>query len=63
LDPVGRREVLETITRLNEEEGITVVLITHFMDEAVKAHRVVVMDEGRIVKKGRRLQCFRKLPC
>jgi energy-coupling factor transport system ATP-binding protein len=52
LDPVGRREVMETISRLNEEEGITVVLITHFMDEAVKAHRVVVMDDGRIVREG-----------
>ena len=61
LDPVGRREVMETITRLNEEEGITVVLITHFMDEAVKAHRVVVMDEGRIVQEGPPAAVFQEI--
>lgn len=49
LDPSGRAEVLETIKKLNKEEGITVVLITHYMDEAVQADRVVVMDSGRIV--------------
>lgn len=49
LDPKGRREVLETIHRLNREEGITIVLITHFMDEAVGAGRVLVMDDGRVV--------------
>jgi energy-coupling factor transport system ATP-binding protein len=49
LDPVGRSEVLETVRKLNREEGMTVILITHFMDEAVNADRVVVMDEGRIV--------------
>ncbi|NLJ25584.1 MAG: energy-coupling factor transporter ATPase [Firmicutes bacterium] len=52
LDPVGRREVLDTIKELNEKEGITVVLITHFMDEAALASRVMVMDDGRIVKEG-----------
>lgn len=49
LDPSGRAEVLETIKKLNKEDGITVVLITHYMDEAVQADRVVVMDSGRIV--------------
>lgn len=49
LDPSGRAEVLETIKKLNKEEGITVVLITHYMDEAVQADRVVVMDGGKIV--------------
>lgn len=49
LDPSGRAEVLETIKKLNKEEGITVVLITHYMDEAVQTDRVVVMDSGRIV--------------
>lgn len=49
LDPSGRAEVLETIKKLNKEEGITVVLITHYMDEAVQADRVVVMDGGQIV--------------
>ncbi len=52
LDPVGRREVLDTIRRLNTEAGITVVLITHHMDEAAMADRVVVMDQGRVVMDG-----------
>jgi energy-coupling factor transport system ATP-binding protein len=49
LDPSGRREVMDTITRLNHDEGITVILITHFMEEAAKAQRVLVMDNGRVV--------------
>lgn len=48
LDPSGRKEVLETIKRLNREEGITIVLITHYMDEAVQAGRVIVVDGGEI---------------
>ena len=50
LDPVGRREIMDTVLRLNREQGLTVVLITHHMDEAALADRVVVMDEGRIAK-------------
>ena len=46
LDPVGRKEVIDTISKLNREKGITVVLITHHMDEAAKAQRVVVLDKG-----------------
>lgn len=49
LDPQGRKEVMETVERLNKEEGITVVLITHFMEEAVRADRVVVVDRGGIL--------------
>ncbi len=49
LDPVGRREVMKTIARLNQTLGITIVLITHNMDEAVRAGRVVVIDKGRII--------------
>lgn len=49
LDPLGRKEVIETITRLNREENITIILITHYMDEAVKADRVIVMEKGRVV--------------
>lgn len=49
LDPSGRREVLDTVKRLNKEDGITVVLITHFMNEAALCDRVIVMDAGRIV--------------
>jgi len=49
LDPKGRREVLKTIRELNRNYGITIILITHYMDEAAKADRVVVMDDGRII--------------
>lgn len=49
LDPKGRREVLETVKRLNRENHTTVVLITHFMEEAVQADRVVVIDNGRVL--------------
>ena len=52
LDPSGRKEVIDTVMKLNKEEGITIVLITHYMDEAVKADRVVVMDDGRIMLDG-----------
>ena len=49
LDPQGRKEVMSTIMRMNREQGITIVLITHYMDEAAKCGRVVVMDKGRVV--------------
>ncbi len=49
LDPKGRREVMKTIRMLNKEKGITVVLITHYMDEAAQADRVVIMDGGKII--------------
>ena len=52
LDPRGRREVMETITRLNREKGITVVLITHHMDEAAMAQRVVVLHKGKVAADG-----------
>ena len=48
LDPRGRGEVLETVTRLNKEEGITVIMITHFMEEAVAADRIFILDGGQI---------------
>lgn len=49
LDPSGRREVMNTIHMLNQEYGITIVLITHYMEEAAQANRVVVMDDGKVV--------------
>lgn len=49
LDPSGRKEVIDTVLKLNREEGITILLITHYMDEAVLADRVVVMDNGKIM--------------
>ena len=58
LDPQGRKEVISTIERLNRESGITVVLITHHMTEAIRAQRVIVMDEGRILTDGTPKQVF-----
>ncbi len=58
LDPSGRREVIQTIMRLNKEEGITIVLITHYMDEAVKADRVIIFDGGEIKLDGTPKQVF-----
>lgn len=58
LDPRGRKEVMKTAKMLNEEYGITVVFITHYMDEAVKANRVIVMDEGRIILDGKPKEVF-----
>ena len=58
LDPVGRREVLDTICTLNRELGMTVVLITHHMDEAARAQRLVVMDNGHVVMDGPPGQVF-----
>ena len=61
LDPVGRRDVLALAQKLNREEGITIVWITHFMDEAAQADRVVVMDDGRIALEGTPREVFVKV--
>ena len=58
LDPRGRREVMETVTKLNREKGITIVLITHLMDEAAQAQRVVVMHRGEIAADGKPEEVF-----
>jgi energy-coupling factor transport system ATP-binding protein len=58
IDPKGRREVLETVRKLNREMGITVVFITHFMEEAALADRVLVMDGGRIAAQGTPAEVF-----
>ena len=58
LDPRGRREVLETIQRLNKEKGITVMLITHHMDEAAQAQRVIVLHKGNVAADGTPAQVF-----
>ncbi len=58
LDPRGRREVMETVTRLNREKGITVVLITHHMDEAAQAERVIVLHKGEVAADGTPEQVF-----
>lgn len=52
LDPSGRKEVVNTIKELNSKYGITIVLITHYMEEAVEADRIVVMDNGKVVQEG-----------
>ncbi|MBQ8401579.1 MAG: energy-coupling factor transporter ATPase [Clostridia bacterium] len=52
LDPLGRKEVMDTILRLNREDGITVLIITHYMNEAAMADRVIVMNEGQILTDG-----------
>ncbi len=58
LDPIGRRDVLRTIRQLNRERGVTVVLITHHMDEAAQAGRLVVMARGRVVADGAPREVF-----
>ena len=58
LDPKGRREVIDTVRKLNADKGITVVLITHHMDEAAKAHRVVVLHKGKIAADGTPKEVF-----
>jgi len=61
LDPRGRREVMETIGRLNREKGITVVLITHHMDEAAQCQRVVVLSKGHVAADGTPQQVFSRV--
>lgn len=58
LDPVGRKDVMNTILQLNKEEGMTIVLITHYMDEAVKAEKVFVIDDGNMVLEGTPKEVF-----
>ena len=60
LDPRGRREVMQVVSRLNKEEGMTVVLITHFMEEALMADRAVVMNRGAIVMEGAPAEIFER---
>ena len=61
LDPIGREDVLRTIKRLNREQGITVVLITHHMDEAAQADRLVVMNRGKVIEDGAPREVFQKV--
>lgn len=58
LDPIGRREVLETVRRLNKEENMTVLLITHYMDEAAQADRMIVMRGGQVLLDGTPKEVF-----
>ena len=61
LDPSGRKEVIDTILKLNKEEGKTIIHITHFMDEATNADRVIVMDEGKITMQGKPREIFARV--
>ncbi len=58
LDPNGRREVIRTVRELNRHEGVTVLLITHYMEEVIHADRVIVMDDGKIVMQGTPREIF-----
>ena len=58
LDPKGRKEVLDTVIKLNKEKGITVILITHFMEEAESADRVLIMSDGNIISDGTPCEIF-----
>ena len=60
LDPIGRREVMSTIKKLNKKMGITIIMITHYMDEAAMAGRVLVLDGGRIALDGAPEEVFEK---
>ena len=58
LDPVGRKEVLKTVKRLREEKKVTVILITHYMEEVVDADKIYVMDHGKVVMEGTPKEIF-----
>ena len=58
LDPLGRREIMNTIEKLNREHGITVIMITHYMDEAARANRIIVLDDGEIIMDGTPAEVF-----
>lgn len=61
LDPDGRKEVIKTVRELNQKEGITVLLITHYMEEVIDADRVIVMDDGKIVMDGTPREIFSRV--
>ncbi len=58
LDPQGRQEVISTVQKLNKERGITIILITHYMEEAVLADRVIMMDSGKVLTEGTPREVF-----
>ena len=61
LDPIGRREVMKVVEQLNQEEKITIIFITHFMDEAAQADRIVVMEDGKIAMTGTPPEVFSEI--
>ena len=58
LDPIGRGQVMTTMERLNKEYGITIIHITHYMQEAIKADRIIVMDKGNLILEGTPKEVF-----
>ncbi len=62
LDPAGRKEVLDTVHELNKTLGITIILITHYMEEAARADRVIVIDQGQLKMDGTPKEIFSHLP-
>ena len=58
LDPLGRRDIMNTIEKLNREHGITIIMITHYMDEAARANRIVVLDDGEVLMDGTPVEIF-----
>ncbi len=61
LDPVGRKEVIRAAQKLNREKGITIILITHYMEEVIEADRVIVMDQGKILMQGTPREVFSRV--
>jgi energy-coupling factor transport system ATP-binding protein len=61
LDPIGRKEVIRTIKELNQREKVTVLLITHYMEEVIHADKVIVMDQGKVVMQGTPREVFSKV--
>ena len=61
LDPVGRKQVIQTVRELNQKQGVTIILITHFMEEVVNADKVFVMDKGKIVMEGKPREIFSRV--
>ena len=59
LDPNGRKDVIDTVRKLNKEENVTIILITHYMDEVINADHVYVMDHGKVVMQGRPREIFK----
>lgn len=61
LDPIGRKQVMETMNKLNKEYGITIIHITHYMQEAIMADRIVVMEEGKVILEGAPKEVFKEV--
>jgi ABC-type multidrug transport system ATPase subunit len=61
LDPIGRKEVIQTVMELNKREKVTVLLITHYMEEVINADKVIVMDQGKVVMQGTPREIFSRV--